>query len=102
MVREPDATMQPTPQDNQLMSKHRVLSLKPQLRLEWRCQHGQSDLFAEYVAEAERVGTEDYHLYEWTRATIDDPIKRAKYVESFSLYVDDQEVCAKETADARA
>jgi hypothetical protein len=22
MVREPDATMQPTPQDNQLMSKH--------------------------------------------------------------------------------
>ena len=32
--------MQPTPQDNQLMSKHRVLSLKPQLRLEWRGQHG--------------------------------------------------------------
>jgi hypothetical protein len=25
MVGEPDATMQPTPQDNQLMSKHRVL-----------------------------------------------------------------------------
>jgi hypothetical protein len=34
MVREPDATMQPAAQDNQLMSKHRVLSLKPQLRLE--------------------------------------------------------------------
>jgi hypothetical protein len=31
MVREPDATMQPTPQDIQLMSKHRVLSFKPQL-----------------------------------------------------------------------
>jgi hypothetical protein len=29
MVREPDATMQPPPQDNQLLSKHRVLSLKP-------------------------------------------------------------------------
>jgi hypothetical protein len=29
MVREPDATMQPAPQDNQLMSKHRVLSFKP-------------------------------------------------------------------------
>jgi hypothetical protein len=29
MVRQPDATMQPTPQDDQLMSKHRVLSLKP-------------------------------------------------------------------------
>jgi len=29
IVREPDATMQPTPQDNQLMSKHRVLSFEP-------------------------------------------------------------------------
>jgi hypothetical protein len=29
IVREPDATMQPTPYDIQLMSKHRVLSFKP-------------------------------------------------------------------------
>jgi hypothetical protein len=29
IVREPDATMQPAPQDKQLMSKRRVLSLKP-------------------------------------------------------------------------
>jgi hypothetical protein len=43
MVRQPDATMQPTPQDDQLMSKHRVLSFKLHLRLEWRCQHGQSE-----------------------------------------------------------
>jgi hypothetical protein len=42
MVREPDATRQPAPQDNQLLSKHRVLSLQPQLRLEWRGQDGQS------------------------------------------------------------
>src|ERR1700722_18896282 len=43
MVREPDATMQPTPQDNQLMSKHRVFSFKPHLRLEWRGQDGQNE-----------------------------------------------------------
>src|SRR5713226_3439173 len=43
MVREPDAIMHPTPQDNQLMSKHRVLSFKPQLRLEWRGQDGQNE-----------------------------------------------------------
>ena len=29
MVRQPDATMPPALQDNQLMSKHRVLSFKP-------------------------------------------------------------------------
>src|SRR5260370_12689931 len=43
MVREPDATVRPTLQDNQLMSKHRVLSFKPQLRLEWRGQGGQNE-----------------------------------------------------------
>src|SRR5450631_955988 len=43
MVREPDATRQPTPQDHQLMSKHRVLSLKPQLRLERQRQDGQNE-----------------------------------------------------------
>jgi hypothetical protein len=35
--------MQATPQDNQLVSKHRVLSFKPQVRLEWRGQNGQSE-----------------------------------------------------------
>ena len=43
MVRQRDATMQPTPQDDQLMSKHRVLGFKPQLRLEWRGQDGQHE-----------------------------------------------------------
>src|SRR5260370_33061939 len=43
IIRESDATMQPTPQDNELMSKPRVLSLKPQLRLEWRGQDGQNE-----------------------------------------------------------
>jgi hypothetical protein len=43
MVRKPDATRQPAPQDIQLMSKHRVLSFKPYLRLEWRGQDGQDE-----------------------------------------------------------
>jgi hypothetical protein len=43
IVRKRDATMQPAPQDIQLMSKHRVLSFKPQLRLEWRGQDGQNE-----------------------------------------------------------
>src|SRR5260370_30070866 len=43
IVRKPDATMEPAPHDIQLMSKHRVLGFKPQLRLEWRGQHGQNE-----------------------------------------------------------
>jgi hypothetical protein len=44
MVLESDATMQRAPQDNQLMSKHRVLSFKPQLRLEWQGHDGQNEM----------------------------------------------------------
>jgi len=43
MVGEPNATMEPTLQDDQLMSKHRVLGFKPQLRLEGRGQDGQNE-----------------------------------------------------------
>jgi hypothetical protein len=43
IVREPDATRQPAPHDIQLMSKRRVLSFKPQRRLEWRGQDRQNE-----------------------------------------------------------
>jgi hypothetical protein len=62
-----------------------------------RCQF---DAFAEYVAEAEARGLEHYPLYAWTKATIENPAKKEKYLKSFTLYVDGQEVYAKETADA--
>lgn len=55
--------------------------------------------FADYVAEAERSGTDKYPLYAWTKATIEDPAKKAKYLKSFTLYVDGQEVYAKAAAD---
>jgi hypothetical protein len=60
----------------------------------------QFDAFADYVAEAEKRGTKDYPLYAWTKATIEDPDKKAKYTKSFTLYVDGNEVYAKPLADA--
>jgi hypothetical protein len=60
----------------------------------------QFDAFAGYVAEAERQGAESYPLYQWTKATIENPAKRAKYLKSFTLYVDGNEVYAKDKADA--
>src|SRR5882757_4328313 len=35
-------------QNDQLMSKYRILSLKPALRLEWRGQHGQNEADQRY------------------------------------------------------
>lgn len=62
-----------------------------------KCQY---DAFADYVADAERDGTADYPLYKWTKATIDDPDKKQKYLKSFTLYVGSDEVYAKQFADA--
>ncbi len=60
----------------------------------------QFDAFGDYVAEAEKNGIENYPLYKWTKATIEDPAKKAKYLKSFTLYVDGNEVYAKDNADA--
>ena len=60
----------------------------------------QFDAFADYVAEAEREGTQHYPLYRWTRETIEDPAKEAKYLQAFTLYVHGAEVYDKALADA--
>ena len=56
--------------------------------------------FAGYCAEAEARGVEHYPLYAWTKAAIDDPAKKAKYLKSFSIHVGGAEVYARESADA--
>ena len=62
-----------------------------------RCQF---DAFADYVSDAEANGIENYPLYEWTKKTVDDPAKEAKYTKSFALYVGGKEVYGKDKADA--
>jgi hypothetical protein len=71
-----------------LLAKHRATM---------KCQF---DAFADYVSEAEKQGTESYPLYGWTKATIQNPEKKAKYLKSFTLYVDGKEIYAKPLADA--
>lgn len=61
-----------------------------------KCQY---DAFAGYVVEAEQFGTDKYHLYEWTKATIENPVKRAKYLTSFTIYVGGEEVYEREKAE---
>ena len=60
----------------------------------------QLDAFESYVAEAEKAGPESFPLYKWTKATLDDPEKRARHARAFALRVSGQEVYPKDTADA--
>jgi hypothetical protein len=62
-----------------------------------KCQY---DAFADYVKEAEAKGVEAYPLYAFTKKTVDDPVKKAKYTKSFTLYVDGDEVYERAKADA--
>jgi hypothetical protein len=66
-------------------------------RATMKCQF---DAFADYVTEAEQQGTASYPLYAWTKATIENPEKKARYLKSFTLHVDGKEVYAKPLADA--
>ncbi len=59
----------------------------------------QFDAFADYVAAAEAEGVDKYPLHAWTKATIENPAKKEKYLKSFTIYVEDQEVYRKEIAD---
>ncbi|HZZ62972.1 MAG TPA: hypothetical protein VFE63_17710 [Roseiarcus sp.] len=62
-----------------------------------KCQY---DAFAEYVAAAEQHGVDQFPLYAWTKATIENPVKKEKYLKSFSLHVEGQEIYDKAAADA--
>ncbi|MET1028589.1 MAG: hypothetical protein ABWY00_15585 [Dongiaceae bacterium] len=62
-----------------------------------KCQY---DAFADYVAEAEEQGIDGYPLYLWTKATIEEPAKKTKYLQSFTLRINGEEVYARDLAAA--
>lgn len=74
----------------------------------------QFDAFAGYVYEAEDAiakvaGTDmeeavrsQYFLYEWTKDTIENPVKQEKYQKEFTVYVKGQETYDAEVANAVA
>lgn len=89
------AEMARTDQTNEALKPLTEILTKHQTLL--GCQY---DAFANYCAEAEKNGVEHYPLYKWTKVTIEDPEKKAKYTKAFTLYVNGDEVYAKDLADA--
>jgi hypothetical protein len=62
-----------------------------------KCQY---DAFMDYVNDAESQGIERYPLYEWTKETVENPVKKDKHLAIFTIYAGGEEVYPKETADA--
>ena len=61
------------------------------------CQY---DAFVEYCESAEKSGVERYPLYRWTKDTIENPEKRAKYLRAFTFYIANSQVYAKDKAES--
>lgn len=93
----PDGVAQMAREDPQSQELQPLAGVLARHDATMKCQY---DAFMDYVIEAEKNGVEQYPLYRWTKATVDDPAKKAKYLESFTLYVGGDEVYAKEAADA--
>ena len=56
------------------------------------------DAFKGYCDEAEENGIEEYALYDWTKATIENPEKKAKHLKSFAFYRGFEQIYEKELA----
>jgi hypothetical protein len=72
-----------------LRRKHSDPSLKPLsdiLAKHHAAATCQFDAFADYVAAAEAEGVDKYPLHAWTKATIENPTKKEKYLKSFTVY----------------
>ena len=59
----------------------------------------QYDGFMGYVKEAEKYRIDNYPLYHWTNDCLKDKSKIEKYKNSFTIYIDDEDVYLKEKAD---
>ena len=60
------------------------------------CQY---DAFVFFVRECENKNETDNSLYKWTKDTIKDEDKKAKYQKIHSVYVDKKQVCKEDIAD---
>ena len=58
------------------------------------------DAFEAYCVEAEQNGIDGYGLYQWTKATIEDPIKKAKHLKSFAFYLGEDQIYSIELANS--
>ena len=59
----------------------------------------QFDAFNNFVIECEKENKTNNALYKWTRDTIENSIKKKKYLKSFTVYVNGEQLYEKKTAD---
>ena len=59
----------------------------------------QFDAFKNFVLECEKENNTNNALYKWTKDTIENSLKKKKYLKSFTVYVNGGQLYEKKTAD---
>ena len=59
----------------------------------------QFDAFNNFVTECEKENNTNNALYKWTKDTIENSLKKKKYLKSFTVYVNGEQLYEKKTAD---
>ena len=59
----------------------------------------QFDAFNNFVLECEKENNTNNALYKWTKDTIENNVKKIKYLKSFTVYVNGAQLYEKKTAD---
>ena len=59
----------------------------------------QFDAFNNFVIECEKENNANNALYKWTKDTIENSLKKKKYLKSFTVYVNGSQLYEKKTAD---
>ena len=60
------------------------------------CQY---DAFKNFVLECEKKNEVNNALYKWTKDTIENKVKKQKYLKSFTIYVEGEQLYDKKIAD---
>ncbi len=73
-----------------------LISILNKIKAKLICQF---EAFSAFVNECELQGDIDNPLYKWTKDTIEDKHKKIKYLKSFTIYVDGNQLYEKKIAD---
>ena len=74
----------------------KIIFILDEVKADLVCQY---DAFKNFVLECEKENEVNNALYKWTKDTIENKVKKQKYLKSFTVYVDGEQLYEKKIAD---
>ena len=74
----------------------KIIFVLDEVKADLVCQY---DAFKNFVLECEKENEVNNALYKWTKDTIENKVKKQKYLKSFTVYVEGEQLYEKKTAN---